>query len=495
MEERTQTPTDARALPAVSVSIERGTLTSGEVRYSRPFTIGRGETCDLVFADKIVSKLHAEVSFKDDRWWLNDLESRNGLYVKGRRVRNVPLRGRVQVGLGIDGPIITFETADPAALEETLPATPTLSYYVDHYFGRESKRKPGEHTLMLRRAFQVVHKKNSRRYLVIILVLGVLFAGAAGYAVYKREQINRQYALASDVFYKLKSLELAYTALEKRVPATRDSTLRGELTSYQERRRELAATYDKFLNELGIYHEGMDEKERIIYHVARLFGECEVNMPKGFSEEVLNYINLWRSSPRLPRAVERAEELGYPAEISAAMLKVDMPPQFFYLALQESEFDSTVCGPPTRFGIAKGMWQFMPSTAIAYGLKTGPLVELQRPDPRDERHNVAKSTNAAANYLRDIYNTDAQASGLLVIASYNWGQNIVRSLIRKMPENPRERNFWKFLAQNKDKIPKQTYDYVFYIFSAAVIGEDPRLFGFQFRKPFDTPPPAPAPAK
>ena len=32
-------------------------------------------------------------------------------------------------------------------------------------------------------------------------------------------------------------------------------------------------------------------------------------------------------------------------------------------------------------------------------------------------------------------------------------------------------------------MPDQTYDYVFYIVSAAVIGENPRLFGFQFDNP------------
>ncbi len=473
---------------AVTVFIDRGSASTSQHRFDHPFTIGRSEECDLVLPDNVVSKLHAAVSFEKDRWWLEDRHSMNGLYDRGKRVARVMLRGRVQIRLGIDGPLLTFETEDPAALEETMPAAaPSLSDYVNHYFREEPTRKPGEHTLMLRRAFQLVQKKKSRRYVVVILILGFLFAAAAGYAIYKRQQINRQYALASDVFYKLKSLELAYTMLEKRVPLSRDSSLRSELSTYLAQRRELTETYDRFLNELGIYREGMDQKERIIYHVARMFGECEAAMPKEFADEVLSYIDLWKRSSRLPKSIARAEALGYPDKISRAMLAVDMPPQFFYLALQESEFDSTVCGPPTRLGIAKGMWQFVPSTAVAYGLKTGPLVELPRPDPRDERHNTEKSTAAAARYLRDIYNTDAQASGLLVIASYNWGQNVVRGLIRKMPENPRDRNFWKFLVQYKDKIPKQTYDYVFYIFSAAVIGEDPQLFGFSFPPPFPPP--------
>ena len=67
------------------------------------------------------------------------------------------------------------------------------------------------------------------------------------------------------------------------------------------------------------------------------------------------------------------------------------------------------------------------------------------------------------------------------MASYNWGPNNVRRRLRDMPDNPRERNFWKLLQEHN--IPKETYDYVFYIVSAAVIGEDPELFGFHFDAP------------
>ena len=86
----------------------------------------------------------------------------------------------------------------------------------------------------------------------------------------------------------------------------------------------------------------------------------------------------------------------------------------------------------------------------------------------------------AARHLRFIYTTDAQASGLLVLASYNWGQGNVVPLIQTMPENPRERNYWTLLAQHRDRIPSETYSYVLNIVSAAVVGENPSLFGFDF---------------
>ena len=178
-----------------------------------------------------------------------------------------------------------------------------------------------------------------------------------------------------------------------------------------------------------------------------------------------------------------AQQNGYVDKISSELLAQGLPPQYFYLALQESNFDPYISGPMTRKGIAKGMWQFVPETAAKYGLRVGPLSDLRRSDPADERDQFEKATKAAARYLKDLYATDAQASGILVMACYNWGETQVLPLVRSMPANPRERNFWRLLAHHRDQIPKETYDYVFYIFSAAVIGENPRLFGFDFDNP------------
>jgi soluble lytic murein transglycosylase-like protein len=146
-----------------------------------------------------------------------------------------------------------------------------------------------------------------------------------------------------------------------------------------------------------------------------------------------------------------------------------------FLALQESGFDDKAVGPPTRYGIAKGMWQFIPETARRYGLRTGRLQDQPVFDPQDERFDWKKATVAASRYLKDLTITDTQASGLLALASYNYGEDRLREVLDKLPETPESRNFWRLLSDKR--IPQETYDYVLSIVAAAVICEAPARFG------------------
>ena len=454
------------------------------LRFREPFAVGSDPESDLAIQASTVSPHHASVVYEEDCWWIRTVEGSRGILVDGKQVDAVPLATGTVVTLGPSGPSLSFAIGTPEKAERRSRMKLHLPDPIRKVI-RVSTRiiSVEEHKEILRRMIDRVERFQSRKYLRIIILVSVVGAGAAGYAYYKHTQYDKLAARAQDVFYQMKELELGFSRLESRLVPRGDSAAKAEAARYWVRLEDLNSSYDKYVDELGIYSEDMDEKTRTIYRVARIFGECEVNMPKEFVEEVEKYIHEWKLSDRLPSSVQRAKDRGIADMVARVMASQHLPPQFMYLALQESGFDSSLCGPPTRFGIAKGMWQFIPSTAQHYGLRTGPLVEIARKDPRDERHRVEKSTVAAAQYLRDIYNTEAQASGLLVMASYNWGHNVVKGLIRELPENPRERNFWAFLNTYKTKIPKQTYDYIYYIFSAAVIGENPELFGFKFDKP------------
>lgn len=452
------------------------------ISFAKPFRIGRRDDCEVCIENEYVGRVHAEIVFESGKWWVRDLQSRNGIYLDDKRIESIAIAGQVTVKLGKFGPEVSFE-AELASEDNAAPAD-SIARYVKHYFGQDATGAPaGERTLHVRRAFAQVQKvqKLHQRRIVVGLLLAILAVGS--YAFYENLQIRRQRLMAKELFYAIKSLDVEIANLERTASVSNGGPNDEVIRRYESRRQSLENNYDRFLASLHVYDPKMTEQQRIILRVARIFGECELDMPPGFEAEVNRYIDDWRSSGRLAGALQTARSNGYAETISRELVGQGLPPQFFYLALQESNFDPMASGPVTRFGIAKGMWQIMPNTAMAYGLRLGPLIELRQPDPRDERQQYAKATKAAARYLKDLYSTDAQASGFLVMASYNWGENRVIPLIRSMPANPRERNFWQLLSLHRNRIPQETYDYVFHIVSAAAIGENPRLFGFNFDNP------------
>lgn len=381
------------------------------------------------------------------------------------------------------GPLESNKRHEPS-LGASAPDDPqSLTRYMQHYFNESDTEDAGDHTMMIRRAFARVQKKQRRRYSKVIAVLFLLVLGVSAFAGYQHIKFQQNKVAAEDIFYNMKTLELQLDNLEKTVEEFKNAQVQEQIDQYRSKVMYLEKSYDDYVNESRVYSRRLSPEELVIMRVSRLFGECEVNMPSGFVKEVERYIEKWKTTDRLESAVARAVKNNYNVDIARVLSFYHLPPQFFYLALQESNFYREAAGKETRYGIAKGMWQFIPSTGAYYGLHPGPLADQAVYDPGDDRHDFAKSTLAAARYLRDIYTTEAQASGLLVMASYNWGEENVRGLIRQMPENPKDRNFWKLLEKYRDRIPQETYDYVFYIISACVIGENPKLFGFHFENP------------
>lgn len=101
-----------------------------------------------------------------------------------------------------------------------------------------------------------------------------------------------------------------------------------------------------------------------------------------------------------------------------------LPTQLKYLAVIESKLRPMA----VSWAGAVGPWQFMPGTAMRMGLKVTRSV--------DERIDYIKSTQAAAKYLKELY--DQFGDWLLVIAAYNGGSGNVNSAIRRSGSH----NFW-----------------------------------------------------
>jgi peptidoglycan lytic transglycosylase D len=472
--------------PALTVRTPDGTTH----RFSRSFHIGRDRQCELSVEDVHVSRRHAVVLMAEGRWSLRDLQSANGIFVDGRQLEIVPIEGDLIVSLGHDGPRLAFTleqsapraTTQPSSADSGEPVDEAMQIddYADRYFGGDTGEvEVGGRTMMIRRAFNRVQRQQKRRYRWMVAVMACVALAAGGYAFYSYRQLSKQQAIAEQIFYSMKSIDVNIADVERRIATT--GAGQDQVRRYRDERRKLEANYDQFV--AGLSSRNLSEQDRLILRVTRALGECDLAAPSDYIREVHTYIRKWQASGRFVRAAKLAQDTGYTRVIVEELLKQSLAPQFFYLAMQESDFEPFRSGPPTKWGIAKGMWQFIPETGARYGLKIGPLAKSAAPDKEDERLHWDKATVAAARYIKDIYSTDAQASGLLVMASYNWGEGRVINLLRTMPADPRERNFWKLLERYRDRLPLQTYDYVFYIVSAAVIGENPRLFGFPMDNP------------
>ena len=318
-----------------------------------------------------------------------------------------------------------------------------------------------------------------RHRAAVIAALLAITALFAGYAYRSSVQLAAQLSVAESLFYSMKALDVQFAGLEWQLLVTGggDPVISETAKKLRTYRRELERNYDQYVAQY--YGRDLDETERAILQMTRLFGEYDLAAPEAYLEEVKTYIRRWQTTGRFTRALTVAQEKGYVRPIAKEFIAQNLPPQFFYLALQESGFDASISGPQTSAGIAKGMWQFMPEMGARYGLTIGPLAGQRGPDAADDRLKWERATAAAARYIKDMYVTDAQASGLLVMASYNWGQGPTLELIRSLAPNPKERNFWRL----RERYPRETYDYVFYIVAAAVIGENPRVFGFPFDNP------------
>ena len=157
-----------------------------------------------------------------------------------------------------------------------------------------------------------------------------------------------------------------------------------------------------------------------------------------YNDIVKNYIILY--SEKMP--TKMAHILGlckyYMPIFEETFNRYDIPEELKAMAVIESALNPQAV---SRAG-AKGMWQFMYSTAKMYGLHIDSFV--------DERYDPVKSAEAAAQYLKDAYEIFGDWN--LAIASYNCGAGNVNKAIRR---SGGKRGFWDIWPY----LPRETRGY------------------------------------
>jgi pSer/pThr/pTyr-binding forkhead associated (FHA) protein len=439
-----------------------------EIRAER-VTIGRNSKNDIVVGrvkGSPVSSAHAELRLRRGECELEDLNSTNGTFVNGERIRGTRLRDGDRIELGHGGPVFEFRIKGVKTKKKR------GSRDSDRLFDKleqAAKGGPaGERTMLYLQAAQKYYKRRRSPLLILSAIVLLAAIGISVELYRKSRQLSEQSRLAEEIFYQMRSVEA-------QLVRQRDSMTPEDLDDLSNRRLNLERDYDQYLEKIGAY-SGKSQVELAVMRLSRRLGEPDLSIPPGFQETVLEYVEKWRRTPRLRTALDLAKQRDLLRRIRIAMDQQGLPRELVFVALQESGFDARRVGPPTRFGIAKGMWQFIPGTAQEYDLNIGPLRDVAQFDPSDERHDENQSTLAAAKYLAYLYSTKAAASGLLAIASYNYGQTRIINKLDELPNDPRQRSFWNFYRNGW--IPNETRDYVMYIFSAALVCDRPDLFNF-----------------
>ena len=106
------------------------------------------------------------------------------------------------------------------------------------------------------------------------------------------------FKLNSGIFYNMKALEIKLAKVIREAENRKTAESIKQIKKFKARKRQLEQSYNRFVETLNVYRKGLSEKERIILRIARLFGECEINMPKKFVKEVSKYIKKWQSTKR-----------------------------------------------------------------------------------------------------------------------------------------------------------------------------------------------------
>jgi membrane-bound lytic murein transglycosylase D len=148
-------------------------------------------------------------------------------------------------------------------------------------------------------------------------------------------------------------------------------------------------------------------------------------------------------------------------DMAARIFKEEgVPTDLIWLAQVESGWNPYALSSAA----AKGIWQFIPSTGVRFGLSQNYWV--------DERSNPEKSTRAAAKYLKWLanrYKNDWE----LALAAYNSGEGNVDAAIARRGT----RDFWQLHAARS--LPHETRNYVPAILAVIAVAKDPAKYGFQ----------------
>jgi len=208
-------------------------------------------------------------------------------------------------------------------------------------------------------------------------------------------------------------------------------------------KNEIEKNHLQSIDSLSLIHAGQELARKNFEHLltSQLSTSIKKILETGTNDYIQNYIDRFTKRDYRSHLAKMMGLSAYYFPIFESIFKeTGVPSELKYLAIIESSLNPHAV---SRVG-ATGPWQFMYTTAKAYGLKMDSYV--------DERKDPIAASYAASTFLKEsyaIYN-----DWFLAIASYNCGRgNVDRAIQRSSKAAP---NFWDI----RPYLPKETRNYV-----------------------------------
>jgi membrane-bound lytic murein transglycosylase D len=187
------------------------------------------------------------------------------------------------------------------------------------------------------------------------------------------------------------------------------------------------------------------------------------DLPLMINEYVAGYINYFSTHGRGVFEGAFVRSGRYRDMILRIFKEEGIPQDLIYLAQAESGFKPLALSRAR----ARGMWQFMASRGVGYGLRRSLWV--------DDRQDPEKATRAAARHLKDLYNQFGD--WYLAMAAYNSGPGNVQQAVRRTGYA----DFWELYKRNV--LPAETKNYVPIILAMTIMSKNPAQYGLDAIQP------------
>lgn len=165
----------------------------------------------------------------------------------------------------------------------------------------------------------------------------------------------------------------------------------------------------------------------------------EAEIPLNFNTRVKSFVDYFTVRNRDYTKMTLSRSTYFFPLFEEILVKYEMPEELKYLAIVESGLNARA----ESWAAAVGLWQFVYFTGRSYGLQVDWYV--------DDRMDPVKSTEAAAKYMKSLYNMFGDWE--LALAAYNCGPGNVRKAIRR---SGNKKKFWDIY----NYLPRETRGYV-----------------------------------